>query len=137
MEISYKDWIAARDRIAAAIPGPALSPMDTVARITTAALGPMPPEPAPEPFCIADDLLVSALKTRVEIPGFWLTPDQADAMALALTEHAAYARRQETPKEPICGHTLTRSESNEGIDAICQRPKGHDDFCKHMPLEEK
>jgi hypothetical protein len=66
-----------------------------------------------------------------------LTPDEAEEMALALTEHAAYARQQETPKESICGHTLTRSESTEGTDAICQRPKGHDYFCHYTTQEEK
>ncbi len=84
-----EEWLAARERVYVA----RYNPPDTDG-LVKAVLGPCPPEPAPEPFRIADDLLVSALKTRVEIPGFWLTPDEADAMAGALVEHAAYARER-------------------------------------------
>lgn len=110
MEISYTEWIAAQDRIGEEIAndmavnaGRGLG-IYAPGRITTAALGPMPPEPAPKSFNVGDYTLVRAADPyreghgKVAIPRHMLTPDEADAMALALTEHAAYARNQKEEK---------------------------------------
>jgi hypothetical protein len=66
------------------------------------ALGPCPPEPAPEPFLKGEYSLVwdsesigDAAGAWVGIPGHALTPDEAEAMAEALVEHARYAREHE------------------------------------------
>ncbi len=61
------------------------------------------PTPKPEPFRKDAHVLVKyGYAYAVMIPGHSLTPKEADAMAEALVEHAAYAREQEEPeaKEP-------------------------------------
>jgi hypothetical protein len=111
------------------------------------ALGPCPPEPPPEPFRKDECTLVRVSEgvgtaegtLWVGIPGNALTADEADAMALALTECAAYIREQEAKQAakpprnapagpPSCGRVLVGQESDTW-DPLCRRPRGHPGVC--------
>lgn len=102
---TYKEWIAIRDALAQAIQFNAtVPPARRVDFITEDVFGSCPPEPAPEPFVKGKCALVrvstrSGKRWWVSIPGQDLTPDEAEAMAAALVEHAAYARNQTTTEE--------------------------------------
>lgn len=65
-------------------------------RILTTILGPCPPDPPPEPFVKGGYSLVQTWPGhQIYVPGFLLTPDEADGMAASLVEHARYARAHE------------------------------------------
>jgi hypothetical protein len=135
-----EEWLAARQRIAFA------DDSADAGALTLVVLGPCPPEPPPEWWRLGK-LMVGAhtesgrvwvgFPYAPEKPHEKLTPEQADYLGAALTEHAHYLREQDydpwrsdeeaaalidaikepaTP-EPICGHLL------------CQRPKGHPGGC--------
>jgi phosphosulfolactate phosphohydrolase-like enzyme len=84
------EWLEASKRTSEAIYAGASD-----AEITEASLGPCPPEPAPEPFDKDGHTLVWSSSNGIHVSRHALDPNEADAMAAALVEHAAYAREQE------------------------------------------
>jgi hypothetical protein len=99
--------------------------------IVEAVLGPCPPKPPPEPFRSALRVLVWISDTgELNIPPQVLTPDEADAMAEALVEHADYAREQGEAPEPKEGPIDDPPEPCRRGWPLCQRPKGHTGACK-------
>lgn len=91
------EWLAARDALVARVHSG--SPDSSADEVTEAALGcPCPPEPAPEPLRKDCYTLVETCGGVIRARGLALTPDEADAMACSLIEHAAYARKQQAQK---------------------------------------
>jgi hypothetical protein len=149
-DLTHAQWLAARERLREYDGGNDLD------ALTEAALGcSCPPEPAPEPWrsigVTEVRLGAGARDVWVGIPGMaheLLTANEADGMALALTECAAYIREQEArqgqdearerwkdhppvvrPPPDICGRVLV-GRGGDTWDPVCARPKGHPDFCQ-------
>jgi hypothetical protein len=130
-DLTRKEWLKRRDQL----------------QDMYIALGPCPPEPAPEPFRKGECTLVRVSEgvgtaegtLWVGIPGNALRPDEADGMALALTECAAYIREQEAKQEPprnaplagppSCGRALV-GQGTDTWDPLCQRPVAHAGVCR-------
>jgi hypothetical protein len=107
---TYDEWQDARRRVVTALLHPPDRSLEPHARaLTEAALGPCPPEPAPvewqapgttgelSPLLVtrhADGVGNEVLVGFPHIRYASLAPDEADAMAAALVEHARYAREQ-------------------------------------------
>jgi hypothetical protein len=88
------EWLTTRDALAQAIQlNATVPPVRRVDRIAEDVLGPCPPEP-PETLRKDCFTLVETCGGVIRARELLLTPDEADAMAEALIEHARYAREQ-------------------------------------------
>lgn len=147
-DLTREGWDAARERLSRKARDIPLNVFPAeLDGLVEAALGcPCPPEPPPEPFVKGEHTLVKyGYAYAVIIPSHSLRPDEADAMAGALVEHARYAREQEAQSpgnryrpwsfapnpgdEPICGRVLV-GQGGDTWDPVCQKPNGHADFCQ-------
>lgn len=137
-----KEWLAARARMDDVLVHLSSGDLDS---LTEAALGcPCPPEPAPDYWRTGEAGSGCLGVARHADGGVWvgfpdvkheqLTPDEADAMAGALIEHARYAREQEakevkpTRDAPVAGPLIPAPICGRGPN--CQRPKGHAEVCQ-------
>jgi hypothetical protein len=130
------EWMESRDQLCATYSFSA----SLAGQVMETVCCPCPPEPAPPAFELLHPRARKGARGRHPFDGRVvvtqsltaglvravyagdITPDEADAMACSLIEHAAYARKQAEPDESICGRFMGSVGSTH---LSCQRPEGH------------